>query len=77
MGTIVAAMISAGATLLICILNNKSEQSKTRALIEFKLDQLTKRVDKHNNVIERTYILEGQMTECIHEIRDLKEYHKP
>lgn len=77
MGTVIAACISAGVTLLICVLNNKSEQSKTRALIEYKLDQLTKRVDKHNNVIERTFKLEGQMTECIHEIKDLKAFHKP
>lgn len=77
MYTVIAACISAGVTLLICVLNNKSEQSKTRALIEYKLDQLTKRVDKHNNVIERTYELEGKMRECIHEITDLKAYHKP
>lgn len=77
MEVIIAACISAGVTLLICVLNNKSEQSKTRALIEYKLDQLTKRVDKHNNVIERTFKLEGQMTECIHEIKDLKAFHKP
>ena len=27
-------------------------------MIEYRLDELTKRVDKHNNVIERTYKLE-------------------
>lgn len=77
MEVVIAACISAGVTLLICIINNKAEQSKTRALLEYKLDQLQKRVDLHNNVIERTYKLEGQMMECFHEIKDLKAYHKP
>ena len=30
--------------------------------MEYKLDELTKRVDKHNNTIERTYDLEERMT---------------
>lgn len=77
MEVIVAACISAAVTLIVCVVNNKSEQAKTRALIEYKLDQLTKRVDKHNNVIERTYELEGKMREVFHEINDLKAYHKP
>ena len=34
-------------------------------------------VNKHNNVIERTFKLEGQMTEVQHDIKDLKGYHKP
>ena len=29
-----------------------------RALIEYRLQQLEKKVDKHNNLIERTYKLE-------------------
>lgn len=56
--TIIAALISAGVTLLICILNNRAEQDKTRALISYRLEQLEKKVDKHNNIIERTYKLE-------------------
>jgi len=31
------------------------------------------KVDKHNSVIERTFKLEGRMTEVEHDIRDLKE----
>lgn len=36
----------------------QKQNDKTIALIDYKLDELTKRVDKHNNVIERTYKLE-------------------
>lgn len=36
----------------------QKQNDKTVALIDYKLDELTKRVDKHNNVVERTYKLE-------------------
>ena len=61
METIISACISAGVTLIVCMVNNHGQQEKTRALMEYKLDELTKRVDKHNNTIERTYRLEEQM----------------
>ncbi len=41
-------------------------------LVNFRLSELEERVNKHNNIIERTYILEGKMTEAEHDIRDLK-----
>lgn len=41
-------------------------------LTNYRISRLEEAVGKHNNLVERTYILEGQMTECIHEIRDLK-----
>ena len=62
METIISACISAGVTLLVCLISNHGQQEKTRALMEHKLDELTKRVDKHNNTIERTYRLEEQMS---------------
>lgn len=65
METIISACISAGVTLIICLINNNSQQTKTRALMEYKLEELSKRVDKHNNVIERTYSLEQELT--VHE----------
>ena len=41
-------------------------------LTTYRIEQLEKRVAVHNGVIERTYKLEGQMTEVQHDIRDLK-----
>lgn len=45
----------------MCVISNHSQQEKTRALMEYKIDELTKRVDKHNNTIERTFDLERRM----------------
>lgn len=59
------AIISAAATLVVCLINGffqqratKKKHDETINLIDYKLSELTKRVDKHNNVIERTYKLE-------------------
>ena len=41
-------------------------------LTTYRIEQLEKKVAAHNSVIERTYKLEGQMTEVQHDIRDLK-----
>ena len=41
-------------------------------LVNYRIEQLEKKQDHVNNVIERTYKLEGQMVEVQHDIRDLK-----
>ena len=77
METVIAAVISGAVTLAVCLITNHAQQEKTRALMEYQLKELTVRVEKHNNLIERTYSLEGQVRECQHDIKDLKAYHKP
>lgn len=62
METIISACISAGVTLIVCLISNRGQQERTRALLEYKLEELTRRVDKHNNVIERTYNLEQELS---------------
>ena len=41
-------------------------------LTNYRIEQLEKRVEKHNSVVERTYKLEGEMLEAQHDIRDIK-----
>ena len=67
----IAALSALGCGLLSLVgvyLANR----KSAALVEYRLKKLEAKVDKHNNIIERTYILEGKMTEAEHDIRDLK-----
>lgn len=73
METIISACISAGVTLIVCLISNKNQQEKTRALMEYKLEELTKKVEKHNSVVERTYILEEKMKVANHRIEDLEK----
>lgn len=69
MTSIISALIAAAVTLIVCLINNHYQQKaaskkhdETIALIEYRLDELTKHVEKHNNVIERTYQLEKQQS---------------
>ena len=73
METIISAGIYAGVTLIVCLISNRSQQEKTRALMEYKLEELTKKVEKHNSVVERTYILEEKMKVANHRIEDLEK----
>lgn len=41
-------------------------------LTVFRIEQLERKVEKHNNLVERTYKLEGRITETEHDIRDMK-----
>lgn len=41
-------------------------------LTNYRIEQLEKKVEKHNSVVERTFVLEGQMVEVQHDIKDIK-----
>lgn len=78
--TVLSSLISAGVAIMVCIITQYAQNRKTVALIEYKIEELTKKVDKHNNLIERTYKLEETMAlhdEKIkvanHRIDDLEE----
>ena len=66
METILAAVISGAVTMVVCLVNNHAQAEKTRALLDYRLSELEKKVDKHNHLVERTFRLEGYM-EVVHE----------
>jgi hypothetical protein len=69
METVIASLISASVTLAVCLITNHAQAQKTQALIEYRLDMLTKEVQKHNGLIDRTYKLE---TDAIRHDDELK-----
>ena len=44
-------------------------------LTQYRLAQLEEKVNKHNNLIDRTYKLEGRMKAAEHDVEDLKKFH--
>ena len=79
LGTVVTVWAANKHTL--SELDKKSELSDAKldaklerhqAVTDTKIDELAKKVEKHNNMIERTFQLEGRMNEVEHEIQDLK-----
>ena len=67
--TIVVGLLSLAGTLIGTV----SGILTANKLSNYRIGQLEKRVAEHNNVIRRTYQLEGRMTEVEHDIRDLKQ----
>ena len=66
------AVISAVITGLMSLIGVYISNRKSSALIAYRLEQLEKKQDKHNSLMERTFRLEGRMDEAEHDIRDLK-----
>ena len=60
METIISSIITGTFATVVCVITQIASNSKTRALIEYRLMELEKKQDRHNDVIERTYKLEEQ-----------------
>lgn len=71
--TVIAALIAGAVTLIVCIVNNlfqqkrltdkvAEQQRQTASVLEIKLDNLTRQVEKHNNLVERMYHIEEKAT---------------
>ena len=70
---IIVALLGFAGTLLGSLFGVLAAQKLT----QYRLSQLEDKVNKHNNLIERTFRLEGRMDEAEHDIRDLKGFCKP
>lgn len=64
-----APLISAGAAIVVSAIQNH----KTVSIIDLKLEMLTKQVEKHNCVIERTGELERKVAVVEQRLDDMKE----
>ena len=73
METILASIITGGITLLGVLIAN----SKTQAVMETKVDELTREVREHNNFAKRMPVVEEQIKVINHRIEDLEGFHKP
>lgn len=68
MESIVVALIGGAVTLAGVVASN----SKSRAVMEEKIDELTRRVEKHNCLVERTYGLERDVALLKSDVEDLE-----
>lgn len=69
MESIVVALITGAITLVGVLIAN----SKSQAVTETKLEELTREVRAHNNFAQRIPVLEEQMKVVNHRIADLEE----
>jgi len=70
--TIITALITGGLTLLGVLISN----GRTQAVMETKVEELTREVREHNNFAKRMPVVEEQIKVINHRIDDLEQYHK-
>ena len=69
MESIVVALIGDVVTHVGVVLSN----SHSRSVMEVKIDELSRRVEKHNSLVERTYRLEQDMALVRRDVDALEE----
>ena len=62
--TVIVAIISLLGTLLGSFGGTQ--------LVKYRIEQLEKKVEKHNSIVERTYILQEKVKVANHRIEDLE-----
>lgn len=69
--TIIIALLSFAGTVVGSLLGILAANK----LVNYRLEQLEKKVEKHNNLVERMYNLETKVAVDEEEIEHLKGYH--
>ena len=72
MNEIIVAIITGSITLVGVLLANQ----KTQAVMETRIDELTREVREHNNFARRMPVVEEQIKIINHRIQDLEEATK-
>lgn len=73
METIIAAVITGGITLIGVLIAN----SRTQAVMQVKIDGLTREVREHNNFAKRMPVVENKLETIEKDVEELYSYHKP
>ena len=66
---VIVGLLSLGGTLI----GTFGGIIASNRLTAWRIEQLEKKVDKHNSLIERTFKLEGRICEVEHDITDMKK----
>ena len=81
---ILVAIITGSLSLVGIIYSSSKSASKVdakldkqQAVIETKLNELTREVREHNNFARRVPVVEEQIKVITHRIEDLAGFHKP
>ena len=72
MESILSALIAGAVTLIGVLIAN----SRSQAVTDTKLEELTREVSEHNNFARRVPILEEQMKVANHRIADLENHER-
>lgn len=73
---VITALISGLCVAVPSVMTIMSSNSKTNAVMNYRIDELTKKVEKHNNVVERMALQEQQTQTMWKRIDEIKEILK-
>lgn len=73
----IEAIITGVVAILVCMINNYCQSKKadeqhntTVALIEYKIEELTRKVEMHNNAVFRLTTLENEVKNIKENVKD-------
>lgn len=70
MGTIIAAVLSGVVTLIGVLIAN----SRSNAVMEYKIEELTREVRKHNGFAEKIPVIQRDIQVLNHRVSDIETY---
>ena len=70
METILSAVIAGAVTLIGVLIAN----SKTTAVMDYKIEELTREVRKHNNFAEKIPVIQNDIKVLNHRVGDLEAF---
>ena len=69
MESVIAALVTGVLTLVGVVVSN----GRSRAVMEVKIDNLARQVERHNRMVERTYALERDVAVVKAEIEGMRK----
>ena len=72
MTEILVSLIGGICVAVPSVIATVSTNNKNQALINYKIDQITKQVNEHNVLVEKTYKLEERMSLIENDMEDIK-----
>lgn len=72
MTEILVSLIGGICVAVPSVIATISTNNKNQALINYKIDQISKKVNEHNVLVEKTYKLEERMSLIENDMEDIK-----
>lgn len=72
MTEILVSLIGGLCVAVPSVIATVSTNNKNQALINYKIDQISKKVNEHNVLVEKTYKLEERMSLIENDMEDIK-----
>ena len=80
LSSIITGVLALAGTVITVLVTNAKTQNRfdiSLAVMQTKVDELTREVREHNNFAKRMPVVENQIKVANHRIDDLEQFHKP